>query len=396
MPYPSALSEVIATFDNLCMPDLLPLLVTMGAVAGSKLEGDPVHYFLVGPPSSGKNMILEALFGLPNTHHITTFNESALLSATGKKDRSSDATGGLLMEIGEGGSGIFILTEFNTILCMKPDSRNEAIGALQQVCGGMFDRKRGVDGGWKRSWHGRVQVIAGCTQNIEEHTTVLSKIGERFIYVRMPIIDRRGHILAAAYNSRNGRAARFKKTRYVAMQNYFAKLQTPSCAEEYITPRDEEQIGALANFVTLARSAVSREGKQRDIEVAYDSEGPARVFQTLQKLLCGLRMIGVPEDESMRLLARTSTSSIPTLRRKVIGVLAETAEKTGGAATVTMIKERLVAYGDTTIRRVLEDLQAHRIVRRFNQHADYWEFTESALDDWCTGFDASDIPEMIG
>lgn len=377
------LDAVLEAFSNLHMPDPSPILVTLAAAAAARLEGPPVHLFLIGAPATGKNEILESLFGLPKTYHVTTFNESSLLSATKQKERASFATGGILMEVGIGGSGRIIMTEFNAVLSMHPDRKKEALSALQQVCTGLVDRSVGVDGATRLHWDGRVQVMAACTETIEGSLSALGAAGERFVYVRMPTVDRKGHIQAALKNARNGTASTWKKRRAQIVPEFLDSLYVPRCPEELVSVADESRLGAIADFVTLARSPVARDHK-KELELVMASEGPARMVYSLQRLLCGMRMIGVKHDEALGLLSQASLGSLPSLRRTLIKYMARAAEG-NGSVTVAEIREG-VPYSDSMVRRALEDLEVHGIVQRTNGHLNYWSFTDDALDNWCLGF----------
>lgn len=377
------LGEVLEAFSNLHMPDPSPILMTLAAAAASRLEGPPVHIFLIGAAATGKNEILESLFGMPKTFHVSTFNESSMINATKQRERASNATGGILMEIGVGGAGRIIMTEFNTILSMHPDRKKEALSTLQNICTGIVDRPVGVDGAMRLHWDGRVQVMAACTETIEGSLNALGKAGERFVYVRMPITDRKGHIKAALKNARNGSASTWKKQRAQIVPQFLESLAVPACPEELVGREDEERLGAIADFVTLARSPVERDYK-KELELVMTSEGPARMVYSIQRILCGLRMIGVPHDEALRVISQAALGSLPSLRRTLIKYMVRGAEGSG-SVTVAEIREG-VPYSDSVIRRALEDLEVHGIVQRTNGHQNYWSFTDEALDNWCMGF----------
>lgn len=393
MAYKPDLDRIVDAFGNLCMPDPMAVLVTYGAVAGSMFEGFPVHLFLIAPPASGKNEILEPLFDLYKTFHISTFNESSLLSGTRHKERAANATGGLLKQIGDGGFGRFILTEFNSVLAMNPDKRREALAALQNVCTGFLDRPVGADGGGGLHWHGKVQVLAACTESIEEHFTALGSVGERFIYCRLPKIDRKGHLKAAVHNSRNGSSAYWKRERKNLVTEMFNRLEVPKCPEDLITPSDESALSAMADFSSSARSSVSRNWK-REIEYVNAAEGPARIYQALQRTLCGMRVIGVSNEMSLRYTARVALGSLPGLRRTIVALVAD-AVCHDIAVTVPLLQQKIPYYSDSTIRRALEELEVHGIMERVNGYRDYWAFTGDSLDNWCAGFDLEDIEEII-
>jgi hypothetical protein len=381
---PLVIRDVLDAFSDLHMPDPMPLLVTLGSIAGSRFKGFPVHLFLIGPGSSGKNEIMEACFELPHTHHITSFTEASMLSGTSKKDRAKDATGGYLEVIKQGGNeGIFIMTEFNTILTLSPERKMAALGALQNVCTGLVDKGSGSDGGGNLHWKGKVQVIGGCTENIEEARSVLNKIGERFIYCRLPEVDRKGQLLAAARNSRNGQQEIAAQRRLRAVTDFMGGLVLPYAPGSLLDADDEDVVAAAADLMTSARSPVTRDtDRSREVIQIYEAEAPARAFLELQRLLCGLRVIGVSKEDSLRYVSRVALGSIPKLRRMIIEVFA----KNAGYVTVSQIKEQVTGWGDSTIRRALEDLAIHNILERYNGHENFWAFTSTANDNWYIGF----------
>jgi hypothetical protein len=78
-------------------PDPQPLYVVLGTMAANMMKGNPVWMMLIGAPSSGRSLILNALKDIPRTHFADNVSGPAsLLSGSGKKDRNAKSTGGLL------------------------------------------------------------------------------------------------------------------------------------------------------------------------------------------------------------------------------------------------------------------------------------------------------------
>lgn len=189
-PPPSGctLADVVAIFQRwLYMPDPTVLYAVLGAVAANLLPGDPVWLLTVGPPGSGKTETINALSRLQNVHHISTLTEAALLSGTPKKEKASDAKGGLLRVIGA--FGIIVAKDFTSVLSMHPDSRRGLLAGLREIYDGHWDRGVGTDGGRLLTWDGKVGFIAGCTPTIDSHHGVMATMGERFIFCRLPVIN---------------------------------------------------------------------------------------------------------------------------------------------------------------------------------------------------------------
>src|SRR5262249_42729990 len=117
-----ALDDLLTVFKYwLYMMDTGALEIVLATYAANRLPGDPVWLMLVGPPSSGKGEILNALSPLPAIFHAATISEAALLSGTSKKSRTKGSKGGLLKEIGK--FGILVLKDFTSVLSMNRDSR---------------------------------------------------------------------------------------------------------------------------------------------------------------------------------------------------------------------------------------------------------------------------------
>jgi len=127
----------------------------------------------------------------------------------------------------------------------------------------------------------------------------------------------------------------------------------------------------LGQMVSRARSAVDRNSNTRQIELIPMPEAPTRVTLALAGLLKGLKAIGVGEVLATRAVVRVGLDSIPALRRKAIDVLA-------GAEAPLSLKAiaRTLRYPPTTVWRALEDLEAHRVVRRSSPEKEaLWSLT---------------------
>jgi transcription initiation factor IIE alpha subunit len=100
----------------------------------------------------------------------------------------------------------------------------------------------------------------------------------------------------------------------------------------------------------------------------------------------GWAAIGVEEDRCWLLLSRCALSSMPAIRRLVLEHLVT------GTLTTTQIAERL-GYPTVTVRRALEDLAAHSLVKRDSQgqgKADLLLASDWTLTKWLAL--ASDCP----
>jgi hypothetical protein len=117
------------------LPDAGILHVTLGTIAANLLpESSPTWLMIVGPPGGGKTEFTKPCSRLPGIHYAATLTEAALLSGSAKRDRTADASGGLLREIGE--FGFLICKDFTSILSMNRDARASTLAALREVYDG--------------------------------------------------------------------------------------------------------------------------------------------------------------------------------------------------------------------------------------------------------------------
>ena len=138
-----------------------------------------------------------------------------------------------------------------------------------------------------------------------------------------------------------------------------------------------DEVGHLADLATLAvrcRSVVDRDPRTSEIVNVPPAEMPARLAKQLGRLLCGVRAIGA--DDAWPVVIRCALDSMPANRQAALAHLA-------GEATAVPTSSVGTALGlpTTTVRRTLEDLEAHGVVDRTQQgqgQADLW-----TLSEWC-------------
>ena len=367
------LAGVVETFQRWqYLPDPTPLHVVLAAYVANKMDGDPIWILVVAPSGTGKTEVVMPLAGLSDVHLASTLTEASLLSGTAKRDKAKDAKGGLLREIGD--FGILLVKDFTSILSMNRDARAQVLGALREVYDGNYVRHVGTDGGRSLSWSGRVGLIGAVTPVIDRHHTVLSALGERFLYFRLPEVDRRELGRKALSHARTGAKMRGELTG--AVQALIAGVDFNAIPTE-LSEAQNEHLLSLANFATLARSAVERDGHSREIELIVGAEAPTRLAIALSRLLSGLRAIGVDEATAWRSIVRVGLDSIPAIRRTAIAILAD------GTTRSTREVGRAANYPTGTARRALEDLAVYDVVERDagdNRTPDEWRLSNAAAD----------------
>lgn len=367
------LGDLIAAFrQHLYLPDPAPLEVMLGTVVGNLLPGDPIWLLLVGPPSSGKTELLGALSKLDYCHTISTVTEAGLLS--GATSRQPGASGGLLVELGA--FGIIVYRDFSALLAEVSTVRSGLLAALRDIHDGCWSRTLGSGGGRVLAWAGKAGMLGAVTEAIDLHVATIGALGERFTYCRMPELDDEGRLA-------QGRAAMANVGRQEAMRAELARATSKFLAElvlpdepVYLTDQGIETLTLLADLATRCRSSVTRETRDREVELVPQAEALARMQASLLQLARGMWACGVPDAEVGRLLAKVAMDSLPKGRRSVVELVANAGPDTWWTTAQAVDKLGLPS-GITG--RTLADLAAHGVVER---DASRWHASAWLTDRW--------------
>jgi hypothetical protein len=362
------------------LPNPGHVLAALAAVVANRAPGDPVWLLIVSGPGWGKTEMLQSLHGEPDIHPAATLTEAALLSGTPKRDRGN-AKGGLLREIGE--FGILVHKDFGSVLNMQRDSRAGVLAALREIYDGSWTRHVGVDGGRTLNWEGKIGLVGGCTPAIDSAHAVMSSMGERFIFYRLPAIEdyeQTKRALSHVGQERIMRAELAEATRLVLAKADLKAAALPVPDEE------RDRLIRLAQITVRCRSAVERDSYTREIELIPDSEAPGRLALGLLRLLNAAVALGADREVGWWLITKCALDSMPAIRRRVIEALVLEGDGTGAPELAAGI-----GYPTTTARRALEDLAAHGLTKRTKQgpgKEDLWAMTVWAREHWVT------VPEV--
>jgi hypothetical protein len=363
---PYTINDTLEVFERwLLLKDRTPVYAVLGTVSANMLPGDPVWLGLIAPPSSAKTEILNSVSRLRFVAPAATLTLPGLLSGTPKRQYGTGAKGGLLRQIGA--FGILMMKDFGSILAMRPDSRNEFLGALREIFDGSWIRHLGSEGGRTLEWKGKVGLIFGATPVIDSYYTVIGTMGDRFLFNRMTPDPNQ---LKRALLHKGGATQRMRQELAEAVERLFAEPRREP------RPLSDEEFDRLNNIVSLAvrlRGGVERDRVKRDLEVIYGAEGTARLGLTLEGLLAGLDALGVDRTVAFKVIETVAMDSVPPLRRRAY----EWLEGRGQAKTSSIAAA--VGLPTTTVRRALEELAAYDLVARHHAsrqgESDAWSRT---------------------
>ena len=342
---PISLEQARATFKRWLGVDYdtAALDVMLAAAAVERLDGDPLWLLIISGSGNAKTETVQALSGIDATVVSTIASEGALLSATSKRERSKDATGGLLREIGD--HGVLVIKDITSILSMDRTMRGQVLGALREVHDGSWVRKVGTDGGRSLPWSGRIAVIGAVTTAWDQHHTVIASMGDRFVLIRVDSTT--GRVAAGRKAIGNtGVEVQMRKELAGAVAGVIAGMDYTATT---LTEEETDIVLAAADLVTLARTGVEYDYRGKVID-AHAPEMPTRFAKELTQVIRGAVAIGMDRQKALRLAIRCARDSMPPLRLAIIDDLSE------NPGSTTSDVRRRINKPWSTVDRQLESL----------------------------------------
>lgn len=374
-----ALAAALEVFHRwLYLPDDDQVVAALGAVAANLVPGDPLWLLFVGPPGSGKTETINPLAHLPYVHPVATFTEASLLSGSPKREVAKDAKGGLLRTMGD--FGIIMAKDFSGVLSMNRDARAQLLSALREVYDGSWTRRVGTDGGRELTWRGKAGLVGAVTPSIDRHHAVMGALGERFVLYRISVDDPKAQARRALANRGHGQAMRAELAEAVETVIALVDTEAPPRA---LTDSEIDLLIDLAAFVVQARSAVERDGYDREVVVMPSAEAPGRLVHALSALLAGCEAVGADDATCWRIVTKAAWDSVPDIRRRMLWHLHDHPDQRLADVVATTGVPR------TTAERCLDDLVLlHLVDRRKDGDANnaVWRFTlnDQARSEWPT------------
>lgn len=358
---PGSLIHMLASRvqEYLYFPSPEPLYVVLGTIAANMMQGVPVWVMLVGPPSSGRTIMLEAMANVPKLHIVGAIKgPSALLSGTGKKDTAKTATGGLLRQIGS--RGMMVMKDFTSMLSMAREPLGEAIGALREIYDGRWSRPLGADGGKILEWKGKIGFLGACTPAIDRHHSVTSELGERWVYYRYAETDGYGEtIKALGVENPHAMMEELRDLMLSFVQTLELTWDDEGTPKRGLTDKEKNRLYAISSVTVAARSSVPRHPHTLEIVDIVSKEAPTRLSAALGQLYLGLEYIGLDAEEAWGIVGRIALDSVPQMRAKILitlrGVVRWLGDPKSGGLTVRELRE-VLQCSTRTASMVLEDL----------------------------------------
>jgi len=235
----------------------------------------------------------------------------------------------------------------------------------------------GTDGGQVLKWRGAVNCIACVTDVID--SVDLGTHGERWVVrYRMPKSGDDDRFLAGLSAVENrGRRRANRETRRRVVESLLAGLVIP----DEIPPLSDEEADrliVLADVSTRCRGSVLRGGGHHDeISQVLGAEETPRLTDALATLSGALSVLGVGDGWRWQLLVKCALDPVHPLRRRVIDALLESEDN----LTTATVAGRC-SLPQTSVRRHLENLTAHKLLEKAGDHPERWGLSSWLREHW--------------
>ena len=315
---PCTLADVDALFTRWLGTeyDLDALHAVLAAAAAERLSGDPLWLLVVSGAGNAKTETVQSLAGAGALVTSTISSEGALLSATARRERTKEATGGLLRRLGD--HGLLVVKDVTSILSMNRDTRASLLAALREIHDGKWERNVGTDGGRSLTWTGRLVILGAVTTAWDRAHDVIASMGDRFVVVRMDSTT--GRLPAGRRACRNtGEETQMRAALAAIVGSVLATVDAQSAIT--LTDAEQERLLEAADVVTLARTGVDYDYRG-DVIDAHAPEMPTRFAKQLTQLVRGAAALGIARDAALRLAIRCARDSMPPLRLAILDDIA--------------------------------------------------------------------------
>jgi hypothetical protein len=343
--------------ENLKLDDSRVVDITAAATVANLFKSDPLWLMLVGPPSSGKTEMLNALEGLDFIQHLSIWTPQTLISGKPKKNKEPS----LLFRLD---GKILVVKDFTTILSMRHEPRAEIISQLREVFDGKMSKAFGNEMDVK--WEGHVGFIGAVTPIYDQYHAVISAMGDRFTLFRYH--NGNGLECGMMAIDRVGREAGMRTELRKAASRFLGQFCNRKPLKVIVDKERREMIVRAAEFAGLLRTSVDRDPYTKEILYEPEPEGTPRLSKQIFQVGIALATIQdkqTIDDEIYTILVKLALDAGPVMRAKALRYLWESQcwEQTAFWSTSTEVAAAIEKPTKTALR-TLEDLMILGLCRR--------------------------------
>ena len=335
------------------IPDLVPFRVVLAVALESlgKRASDPVWVALVNAPSSLKTELIESLSEVRTAYAVGKITRQTIVSGWQAKPGNNKTNLGLLGTLKRENKNLILMKEFGTILSFDKNDRQVILGQLREIFDGHYVAEWGT--GARYEWRGQVYLLAATTEAIFDHQHSIAALGERFLYLCLPPLDR-ALVSAKALDTQEKMEAGVLSRQHLAREvAQFLHGLDPDVPVQ-LSESDRNRLAALADVATRLRTPVSRDRYSKEVLRWVTPEGTARLIKSLASIwrsLARLRGETSVSQDDFPTCIRLALDSVHPSRRRILRI---------AYASLLPLEYRAFAAGTTpkeaTAKRICEDL----------------------------------------
>lgn len=357
-----ALADLMAVFAQWVQmtPEMvLGIKVALATAVSFEYPGDPLWLYLVGPPSSGKTLILSSLKRWDGCVFASTLTPASLISGY---DKGPDHS--LLPKLDK---RCAVFKDWTEILIMDPKAKAAIDGTLRGAFDGSASKWFGNIG--TRSYTSKFNILAGVTGAI--HADNSSHLGSRFLKCELHTTETERHdrMVQVASEFRDlDRMARREEALADATATFCSAIVNPAKVP-FVPDHYTERLIAMAEVTSMLRANVERHTTYGqygdDPKYRPAPEHATRVFKQFLKLAMGLATIhGRAEaiEEDIQTVWRVSRDTCVGFNVDIITAMLALGPDGNPVAPGDIAVTAKMAIG--SVRRRLNDLEALEIIRK--------------------------------
>lgn len=337
------------------------LAVSCAVHLSIKIDGDPLWFYMVGAPSSGKSTLCELLGSDEiNTRPLSKF--TGIITGHNKGKQLAAKLNGKCVIIKDG----------TLLLDATPVELKGIMGELRDIYDGSLeaDYRNGASVSLQNiSW----SMIIGITEKV--YSLNMSSLGERFLHIRLEtdrVVEQQRNRKAidtvfrasgktAAEGNEIGDARSFPRQReYFAgfLQHLHSKVRDEDIIRPSYTEDDAELIQALADVVACSRASAPKDMKEN---ILYESrpESSTRVVKQLSRLALGLCYVFNTNSITPRIRELITKVGLDTTYGRQYHIINAVANSVSGLNATTIAATCGIPL--ETCRRTIDDMISMKI-----------------------------------
>lgn len=333
---------------------------SMAVVLSMRLLGEPLWSFVVGPPGSGKTVVVDTLNNWEHIHVTSSITPHTLVSG-------ASGPGGIDPSLIPRLDGkTLVVKDFTVILGMHEKDKEEIFDILRDAYDGKCAKEFG--NGITRRYESRFSILAAVTTAIYDASAAHAALGERFL--KFSVGDNIEHfreadvIMRAIDNSMKPTTMSDDVSPLVIsfLEERWANAVEPEIPEDF-----KVQLVALGRFVARMRGTVSREQYNQDLVKSRPSaEVGTRLGIQFAKLMRALAMVYGHEvcgEAEYRIVRKVALDTVTQRTEDFVRAIWKARKDVKGQTTSQEIAMRS-HYPVATVNRVLADMHALRVVTK--------------------------------